>query len=272
MLGKYFRWNAAISIPVLLLGIQARAEPIYDNGPPNRAGGSASEMTHWIQADDFTLPAGGRLKSVKFWAYEGSGTFHGSILWQIYANADSNTPGALLESGSSANLSHVATGFDYFGYPEFETTFDIAPVSLPAGMYWIALHNGPLSNNTNQGRVYWGTTGNAGAVPSRGLKAPFDGSWFSHAFPGYFSEFAFELSGVPGARVTAFTTEDGVPQITFTTTAGQYYRVEYKNNLTDAMWTAVRDRESVPGTGNTVQVSDPDVGNPTHRLYRVVLL
>ena len=102
---------------------------------------------------------------MKFWNFEGSGSFEGSIVWQIYSNAGNNRPGTLLFNGTSTNLTHVATGFIFFGYPEYITTFDIAPVSLPAGTYWLALHNGPLTNDTNLGRVYWETptTGQASA-------------------------------------------------------------------------------------------------------------
>ena len=99
------------------------------------------------------------MENVKFWDFEGIGSFVGSIVWQIYSNAENNRPGALLFNGTSTNLTHVATGFIVFGYAEYITTFDIAPVSLPAGTYWLALHNGPLTNDTNLGRVYWENNG-----------------------------------------------------------------------------------------------------------------
>ncbi len=61
--------------------------------------------------------------------------------------------GPAVFTGTSTNLTHVATGFIFFGYLEYITTFDITPVSLPAGAYWLALHNGPLTNDTNFSRI-----------------------------------------------------------------------------------------------------------------------
>ncbi|MEP6601954.1 MAG: hypothetical protein ABJB49_09095 [Nitrospirota bacterium] len=163
-------------------------------------------MTHWIEADDFTLGAAVRVENVKFWNFEGSGSFQGSILWQVYSNSPSNTPGTLLFSGTSENLTHVATGFVYFGYFEFITTFDITPVTLPAGTYWLALHNGPLSNNTEAGRVYWETTSNVGTRPSYGLIAPFVGPWFGNDVPpGAPAECAFQLNGIPSTNCSVFS-------------------------------------------------------------------
>ena len=115
-----------VSVVSLLGALPMRAEPLYDNGPPDQTNGF--EMTHWIEADDFTLGTDARLENVKFWNAEGSGSFEGSIVWQIYSNGPGDTVGTLLTTGTSTNLTHVATGLDLFGYPEFITTFDITPV------------------------------------------------------------------------------------------------------------------------------------------------
>ena len=250
----------------------AGAVPLYDNGPPNNLDGY--EMTHWIQADDFTLGVGARLENAKFWSFEGNGTFQGSILWQIYSNGASNTPGTLLFSGTSTNVTHVATGFILSGYAEFVTTFDMTPISLPAGVYWLALHNGPLTNNSDSGRVYWETADSFGPKPSHSLIAPFVGQWITNAFPlGAPAEVAFQINGVLGPRVTEVAFSNDAPRISFTTAVNQTYRLEYKNSLADPGWTAVSGAEEVAGTGNIVAVSDPDphARDLGRRFYRALL-
>ncbi|MGI9088027.1 MAG: hypothetical protein ACR2HH_09865 [Chthoniobacterales bacterium] len=247
------------------------AAALYDNGPPNQRNGF--EMTHWQQADDFKLNAAARIESVKIWTFEGAGSFQGSILWQLYANAPNDTPGALLASGFSSNLTRTLTGASLAGYLEYVMTFQITPVTLPAGMYWLSLHNGPLSNNSESGRVYWETTENLGATPSRGLVAPFDGTWFSHAIPvGSNAEIAFQLNGVTAPSLPALVMNATGPSVSFTTLAGQTYRLDYKDRLTDATWGSVIGAAEIPGNGNAVTINDTDpITHEGHRFYRARL-
>ena len=74
--------------------------------------------------------------------------------------------------------------------------------------------------------------------------------------------------------ITEFVFVSGQPRVSFTTVSGRSYRVDYKNNITDANWSTVMNAGSVAGTGGTVQVTDPDPAIPTlpSRMYRVVLL
>lgn len=263
-----------LSLPLLAFACvsSATAAMVYDNGAPNRLNGF--EISHWIQADDFPLGTAARLESVKFWTFEGSGNFQGSIVWQIYSNRANNTPGTLLFSGTSTNLAHTATGFTLGPYAEFSTTFDLPPVSLPAGSYWLGLHNGPLSNTSDTGRVYWGTTNTVDPTPSRSLVAPFAGPWFSNEIPaGARAGVAFQVSGIPAGRVTELTFNNDNLRIGFTTAIGQTYRLEYKNALTDASWTPVSGADEIAGTGAIVEVSDPDSSarNVNRRFYRARL-
>ena len=247
----------SLSFFIFLDASSAGTPPLYDNGPPNHLDGY--EMTHWNQADDVTLGVAARLEHVKLWSFEGNGTFEGSIFWQIFSNSASNSPGGLLFSGTSMNLTHVATGFVLAGYAEFFITFDITPVSLPAGSYWLALHNGPLTNDDNSGRVYWETTDVLGPKPSHTRVAPFKGPWWGHTIPpSTVVELAFQVNGLTGPRITALGFSNSAPQVSFTTAAGQIYQLEFKNSLADAAWTLVPRAEEVAGTGDIVTVSDPD--------------
>lgn len=250
---------------VLTAFSRTSAAAIYDNGPPNKKDGY--EMTHWIQADDFTLTSAARLDSVKLWTLEGSGSFTGTFFWQIYSNDETNGPGTVLFSGTSANLSHVATGFSLFGYPEYVVTFDLTSVALPAGVYWLALHNGPFSNNSDTGRVFWETTDNLGSRPSHTILAPFSGQWYGHIPGSSSSEQAFMINGVPAPAVNKLAVDGGVRQITFTTIAGQTYRLDYKENPNDVSWSSLPGE--VVGNGNAIDWSDTDPSE--HRIYRVRL-
>ena len=59
-----------VGLGLLAVG-DARAsfvEVIYDNGGPNQLGGS--EMTRFIQAEDFVLSAATKFTDVRFWSLE----------------------------------------------------------------------------------------------------------------------------------------------------------------------------------------------------------
>jgi len=269
-MNRYFAFGLRLFAVLYSLNSTQSAQ-LYDNGPPDKKNGS--EMTHWIEADDFKLPEAARLNGVKFWNFEIAGFFQGTLVWQIYSDSGGNGPGLLLFSGSTGNLNHTATGFTVFGaFEEFVTTFDIPSVPLPRGTYWLALHNGPLSNNTSK-NVFWEATANIGGTTSHANPAPYNGPWLSNASPDLPSDLAFQLSGVAAPRITAFEFNNGAPRISFTTAAGLSYRVEYKNELSDLAWKPVSKAETVFGTGNVVEIVDPHRKTATRprRYYRVTL-
>ncbi|MEY2486325.1 MAG: hypothetical protein QOH39_1973 [Verrucomicrobiota bacterium] len=252
---------------------------LYDNGSPNLVDGFA--LTHWKEANSFTLNAASILQNIKFWDIEFASDFQSTVFWEIRSNAANNTPGGVLFSGTSTNLTHVATGRhdSPAPYPEYVITFDIGSVSLPVGTYWLVLHNGPLSYTASLStdNIVWETATTSRSDPSFSDEAPFNNNWESNAANGP-SQMAFQLNGVPESyrpRVTVLGFNNmGAPQISFTTISGQHYRVDYKNNLSDSTWNPVSGATNVSGTGNAVQVtdSDPNARSMMHRFYRVVLL
>jgi len=86
-------------------------------------------------------------------------------------------------------------------------------------------------------------------------------------------ELAFQINGIPGPRITSMALMINAPQVSFTTTSGQIYRLEYKNSLADPAWATVQGADAVSGTGNVVIVNDPDPNarNLGHRFYRARL-
>lgn len=190
---KRFSFFGLLCFFLLAGSVGTNAAQIYDNGAPDLLNGF--EMSNWIEADQFILTTGATVQGVKFWDLERLGFFQNTIPWAIYSNSGSNKPGNLIASGFSSNLTHILTGrTDGFGYIEFVNTFDISPVSLPAGTYWLALHNGPLSYRIQQ--VYWETANHPSAIPSQSDIAPFNGNWlanFSSNNPA--PKLAFQLNG-----------------------------------------------------------------------------
>jgi len=272
----------------LYLSVNCGAATVYDNGLPYRpdppALATGYEMTYVliptlgltvvVEADDFTLTAPARLNGVMFYDLENGAGFAGSIVWGIYSNA-SDAPGVLLYSGAADGVSHVSTGFVAGNYSEYVNTFTLPSITLPAGSYWLALHNGPITNDSS-GHLYWEKADGAGTRPSEAeFVNLFPGSWFSNSSPNApTAELLFQLIGVPCPSVTAVLRVNGRPQITFTTVANESYRVEYTDVLPTSTWTPVPGAEQIAGTGNTVQVTDPsqNLGIIRDRFYRAVLL
>lgn len=261
----------------LLLASKSIGEVLYDNGPPGHPAPpifpNGFELTHWIEADDFTFATSGRVDSITIYDIEAAGVFEGTMLWRIYSNSANDRPGTILYSGIAA-ATRKPTGFVRTPYTEYVIDFPIDQSLLPPGTYWLALHNGPLSNNINS-RVYWETTGLNGARPSQCDIGPaFVGFWLSNFVGGVPSEVSFQVKGAPVPVVTAITRDGGVPRIDFTTSANYNYRIEYKNNLYDPSWLPLPGADMILGTGDVMQAMDTDPNAPTlaHRFYRVVLL
>jgi hypothetical protein len=267
-----------VALAALLVTISPLpGDQLFDNGVPDLMEGS--ELTHWREAERFALTEGVIIGAVRFWDFEAvPGAFAGSFLWEIRANGPANRPGAVLHTGTSSNLSRVATGRRalFLNWPEFVNTFEIPAVALPPGTYWLVLHNGPLSNNVGQ-NLFWEGAINPSTDPSMNDIAPFVNNWRSNSSSGTpLSKLAFQLFGIPESARPRITTVDrtgSVPRIRFTSRSGQTYRVEYKNALSDESWNAVAGAESIAGTGSEIEVADPDPNASAlaRRFYRVTL-
>ena len=266
---KAFFSILVLSCLLFLLFVNSiKGQIVYDNGFPNQ--GNAFGVTHWVELDDFAFTVPTRVEGVKFWAAEASNGFAGSVVWQIYTAGSDGLPGPVLYRGTSANLSITATGLSVQGYPEYVISFDIPPISLPVGVYWIGLHNGALSNDTPPGGdpFFWETTVNTNGKFSLSQSSPYTGPFFSNNV-----DLAFQLKGVALPRLTDFAITQSNPKISFTTDVDHTYRVDYKDSLIDSSWMLLPGAEAVPGTGDIVQVTDsnPLPLSSRSRFYRVGL-
>lgn len=178
MMKKLARGLAAAGALTVSCAVQAAV--IYDNGAPDLISGS--EMTAYLQSEDFTLGAATTITGIHFWSID-SGLADGTISWQIYSD-NLGDPGSILASGNTA-VTRTATGNALFFGTEYANDFGIAALSLGPGTYHLGLHNGALSV-TNRLEFYWETTALNGTTTGREDAAPFTNAWYDngqeHAF------------------------------------------------------------------------------------------
>lgn len=128
---------------------------VWDNGTPNATSGN--EMTNWIQAENFTLGSATTIEGIQFWAFLYGGSYSGSITWQILSDA-SGVPGSVLFSDTVSVTPTNEGPLAFEGSDRLRFDINAGGVALAAGDYWLAIHNGPLSNLSGAG-MYWQTTG-----------------------------------------------------------------------------------------------------------------
>lgn len=174
---------------------------IYDNAPDQVSGTNMSEQ---LVAENFTLATAANVINIRFWAILAAGSaYRGNLYWAIYSNV-ANHPGVIVSGGAAPVVVGTATGFSTaFGYPEY--SFDIpVDIQLPAGAYWLALHNGDLSNN-GPSEMLWSTS--ASNIGSNALYLDATAGWVSSG-----NELAFQLAdsiifldGFESANTTAWS-------------------------------------------------------------------
>jgi hypothetical protein len=153
-------------------------------------------MTTALVAENFTTLLSANITNIRFYTLQSAaGDYSGSVYWAIYDD-NSGNPGTLFTSGTASPTGTLTGMSSLFFYDEY--SYDI-PVSflLPAGNFWLALHNGPLSNVTPT-EMLWGTTSNAGAPTGRYLDPP-DGS--GPSWVDSLNEHAFRLDGTAAGDI-----------------------------------------------------------------------
>lgn len=178
---------------LLLAGLPAaHADVLYDNGTPDYY--DAYPIYDFARsADDFTLTSASTLSSFTFWSAETPGNgFSGTLTYGIYADNGGDL-GALITSAATTSIARSATGLSLFDYfQEYKNDVTIAPVSLSAGTYWLALQD---PNSTG---MFWET---AAPNASYNARRSNDGSFYF----GTDRQLAFKMNGTA-------TTSSAVPE------------------------------------------------------------
>jgi VCBS repeat-containing protein len=145
----------------------AASQPVYDQ---NQAVVSedALNISQFVAAESFTLTAAttlaffdALLEDNGFAEDDSFDEFGGTLSWAIYAADPGGGPGTLLFTGSDANPILTDTGL-LSGYDNdiFNAKISLGAVSLAAGDYWIALHEGEWLSPYDNSPIYWINSGN----------------------------------------------------------------------------------------------------------------
>jgi len=190
----------------------ARGTVIFDNGAPS---GFTFTLTPSVQAEDFSLDEPAIVGGVRFPALERLGGFSGSMSWSIRgddaAAAAAAQPAAVeIAGGTTSAVTRTLTGFidpNHKNAAEGIYSFDVPPLALGPGHYWLILHNGPLSNDAADGFPgFFLWEGNGDPRGAAGLEdpSPFDAAWQPSL-----GERSFQLLGVPEPGTTALALSGG---------------------------------------------------------------
>ncbi|WP_119460494.1 PEP-CTERM sorting domain-containing protein [Rhodospirillaceae bacterium SYSU D60014] len=179
----------AAALSLALAGGAANAAVIYDNGSPDLVNGN--EATAWVQAEDFTLGAGGAVggAGVYIAGSGGIGNWDGTVEYFLFAD-NAGTPGAVLTSGSGQNATTTDTGIAWVaGGNTFFVEFDLESVFAAAAgtTYWLGIH---LADDFARDNIYWVTTASNGTSFGRESQYEALDNWSNN-----FSEHAFFLTG-----------------------------------------------------------------------------
>lgn len=131
---------------------------IYDNGAPDNSLPGANMTQDFTQAADFILLEQTLVTGVTFWTTVGAGNLSWLILEDAVAFDDVHQPRDVIASGI-ANPDVVTDTTP--GGTFLRADFEIAPLTLDAGVYWLALHGGPLTDTCSSGWS-WVTTAHNG--------------------------------------------------------------------------------------------------------------
>jgi hypothetical protein len=83
-----------------ILATSAQADVIYDNGTPGSGDLDGNDATQWVQAEDFTLAAGGTVTGAGVYiaGINGIGNWDGNFTYYLFETNGSN-PGSVLQTG-----------------------------------------------------------------------------------------------------------------------------------------------------------------------------
>lgn len=161
-----------LACTAMLAASAANAVAVYDNGGPNRVGGSSFDAR--FQAHDFRLDAAAVLTGATIHALDLDDEGAGLPLFYAFHQDAAGLPGAVITSGLAANLVRTALGPQGgSGDPEYRLSFRFdAGVGLAADTtYWFALRHGDGSVPRN---LFWSNVDSNGTALGAEL---IDGVW-----------------------------------------------------------------------------------------------
>jgi len=141
-----------------------------------------------VTAADVWLLDGGNIKTGEFSA------FSGTVGWGIYDNSASGHPGNLLASGSDVSPDVDLT---FLGAYTTDDVFRVRvhfdpPVTLSAGSYWLALHEGTWGSAQDGSTISWMNAGGTRGLPVE-VAGTTPSTWTPESWESSFVVFATEV-------------------------------------------------------------------------------
>ncbi len=147
-----------------------------------------------LSADDFTLSSPAEISGLDVWLQDATAGdndqldhFAGTLSWGIFAD-DAGQPGALLAHGAGDAVDVVDAGVQgSYGDLARARVRLSPPVALPAGAYWIGLHEGAWATPVSPATVLWaGATLTSGATARYSSSLDGSGGWGDHGYDAAF--------------------------------------------------------------------------------------
>lgn len=211
---KMKSWLTAGALALTLhSGAALAAVTLWNNGGPGAVDVGGSNLTSFVQAQDFNIGFTSNLTGIRFWSLEATpNDFSGQIGYRILSDAG-GTPGATVLDSGLVSPTRIAAG-SVLGLNQFQNDFAINVAGLTAGTYWVELHNGPLGNNSDLTQYYWSWAdiGGANAATTRGQEDDLlvaGVSWLTNDAEHAFAVFGDRVpdpnpTPVPGTLALAF--------------------------------------------------------------------
>lgn len=144
---------------------------------------NAIGISSYVSASDFTLVSEETFSALEIWIWtQNDSDFSGTLSWAIYDD-DSGQPGTtLLGTGVDTATRVVATGEGGDPYEIRELRASMGrSMTLPAGTYWLALHEGEWGSANDGSEAYWGLASSlVGNGSVSRIDPPSPGPWVSN--------------------------------------------------------------------------------------------
>jgi hypothetical protein len=145
-------------LTMLAIGAPVSAQTVFNNGAPNSQAGW-DIFNDYRAADDFRFTGTLSFDLIRFWGLLPTGfNYAPNIFWEILNDGGAGTPGTSVASGNVLAQPTLRTSISAFGFDSWQFDLSVGPQSLGPGIYWLALHDGPLSGITDS-TLLWETTG-----------------------------------------------------------------------------------------------------------------
>lgn len=205
------RFLLALGLAAWFSSTAAAQEALYSNAPDGDQVDGHGARAVQILASDFGLAGPSIITGFRFWTIENTSGWAdpSEAWWGIYSSEDA-LPAQELGSGDRWPIARTFLGtwtgdptgdplgdYSYDTYNLYEIYVEVPRLSLPSGVFWLAVHPGALSETS--GEVLWRSapTNGTGPTVSTPLDYPETYGDFDYDFTEYRAdvELAFEVYG-----------------------------------------------------------------------------